>query len=363
MLRLAAQRLRALVKPHRVSRLGSDEFLLLLEGEDVAHRRRAGHAVLDAIALPCEVDGRELRHRFSIGIALYPQHGAMSALITHASVAMRASKSGGGATYSIFDARMVVDTREQAEMLRDLRLAVGRSQLVLYYQPKIHAPSAQITGAEALLRWHHPTRGMISPNVFIPMAERSGLINKLGAWVIDEACRQAREWRDQGLRMRVAINLSAHQLRQADLPQHLADALRRHQINPDLLTCEITESVAMEDTEATVQFFPELAEVGVHISIDDFGAGYSSLAYLRKLPASELKIDRSFVLDLEHSEEARTIAAAVVQLALALNLKVVAEGVETEAQFADPARHWAATNCRGSCSPSRCRPRRWAAGR
>jgi EAL domain-containing protein (putative c-di-GMP-specific phosphodiesterase class I) len=183
------------------------------------------------------------------------------------------------------------------------------------------------------LRWHHPQRGTISPNIFIPMAERSGLIDSLGAWVIDEACRQARIWRDQGLRMRVAINLSAHQLRQRDLPQRISAALTRHQINPDLLTCEITESVAMEDTEATARIFSDLDAVGVHISIDDFGSGYSSLAYLRKLPASELKIDRSFVLDLATSEEARKIAGAVVQLAQALKLKVVAEGVETEEQF------------------------------
>ena len=212
-------------------------------------------------------------------------------------------------------------------------MALARSQLELVYQPKIHAPSGHITGVEALLRWHHPQRGTISPNVFIPMAERSGLINALGAWVIDEACRQARVWRDQGLRMRVAINLSAYQLRQRDLPQRIAAALKKHQINPELLTCEITESVAMEDTEATLRFFTELAAVGVHISIDDFGSGYSSLAYLRKLPAGELKIDRSFVLDLESSEQARKIAAAVVQLAQALKLKVVAEGVETDEQY------------------------------
>ena len=193
---------------------------------------------------------------------------------------------------------MVVDSREQAELLRDLRLALSRSQLELYYQPKIHAPSAQITGVEALLRWHHPQRGMISPNIFIPMAERSGLINALGAWVIDEACRQARVWRDQGMRMRVAINLSAYQLRQSDLPQHISRRADPSPDQPGLLTCEITESVAMEDTEATKRFFDELAAVGVHISIDDFGSGYSSLAYLRKLPAGELKIDRSFVLDL-----------------------------------------------------------------
>jgi EAL domain-containing protein (putative c-di-GMP-specific phosphodiesterase class I) len=266
-------------------------------------------------------------------MAVYPQHGAMSALIGHASIAMRASKSAGGATYSVYDPRMVEDVREQAELLRDLRAALRLQQLELFYQPKVHAPSAQITGVEALLRWHHPQRGMISPNIFIPLAEHNGLIDALGDWVIDEACLQARRWRDQGMRMRVASNLSAHQLRQRDLPQRIAAVLAKHPITPDLLSCEITETVAVEDSEATMHFFTELAALGVHLSIDDFGAGFSSLAYLRKLPANELKIDRSFVLDLESSEEARKIAQAVVNLAQSLNMKVVAEGVETDEQF------------------------------
>jgi diguanylate cyclase (GGDEF)-like protein len=333
-LQRVAQRMRSLAKPHLVARLGSDEFLMLLHCEPLAQQALPLAAqVIDSVSQPFKLDGREMSIGCSVGLAFYPQHGSMSALIANAGVAMRAAKSAGGATYSIFDARMVVDARGQAELLRDLRLALSHSQLELYYQPKIHAPSAQITGVEALLRWHHPQRGTISPNIFIPMAERSGLIDSLGAWVIDEACRQARAWRDQGLRMRVAINLSAHQLRQRDLPQRISAALTRHQINPDLLTCEITESVAMEDTEATARIFSDLDAVGVHISIDDFGSGYSSLAYLRKLPAGELKIDRSFVLDLATSEEARKIAGAVVQLAQALKLKVVAEGVETEEQY------------------------------
>jgi diguanylate cyclase (GGDEF)-like protein len=333
-LKAVAQRLRGLAPPHRVARLGGDEFLMLLDGDDAAELAKAMAArVLDAVAQPCLVDGREHGITASIGVAVFPQHGAMSALISHASIATRASKSAGGATYSMFDTRMVDDVRDQAELLRDLRRALSLGQLELYYQPKIHAPSAQVGAAEALLRWHHPQRGMVSPAVFIPIAERSGLIVALGTWVIDEACRQARAWRDEGLRMRVAINLSVHQLRQSDLAARIRDALAKHQINPDLLTCEITESVAMEDTEATMRVFAELAAVGVHISIDDFGSGYSSLGYLRKLPASELKIDRSFVLDLETSEEARKIAEAVVQLAQALNMKVVAEGVETDEQY------------------------------
>jgi len=333
-LRCIALRLKALAPPHRVARLGGDEFLLLLDGkESLEQSTSLAAAILESTSQPCQCDGRELAVTCSIGIAQYPRHGARTALITHATVATRASKAAGGATYSMFDPRMVDDVRDQAELLNDLRQALMRGQMELYYQPKIHAPSAQVTAAEALLRWHHPRRGMISPAVFIPLAERNGLIGTLGAWVIDEACKQARLWRDQGLRMRVAINLSAHQLRQANLPAHIAAVLAKHQINPDLLTCEVTESVAMEDTEATMRFFSELAAVGVHISIDDFGSGYSSLAYLRKLPATELKIDRGFVLDLENSEEARKIAEAVVNLAQALNMKVVAEGVETDAQY------------------------------
>ena len=334
LLRCMAERLGSLVEPGSLARLGGDEFMLLVHGDAAGQEATVlATQIIATLSQSCSIDERELSIGCSVGVALYPQHGPASALLTHASVAMRTAKNGGGCTYAIFDPRMVVDQRDQAELLRDLRLALSRSQLELYYQPKVHAPSAQITGVEALLRWHHPQRGMISPAIFIPMAERSGLINKIGGWVIDEACRQARAWRDQGLRMRVAVNLSAHQLRQRDLPQHIAAALDRHQINPDLLTCEITESVAMEDTETTARFFAELDAVGVHISIDDFGSGYSSLAYLRKLPAGELKIDRSFVMDIAHSDEARTIAAAVVQLAQALKLKVVAEGVETDEQF------------------------------
>jgi diguanylate cyclase (GGDEF)-like protein len=333
-LKRVAQRLRELAPPQRVARLGGDEFLVLVDGESALESARTlATRLLDAIAQPCAIDHREISVTASIGMAVFPQHGAVQALIMHAGAAARAAKANGGAAHSVFDPRMIDHSREQAELLRDLRLAVSQGQFELYFQPKVHAPSGQITGAEALLRWNHPKRGMVSPEVFIPLAERSGLIQAIGDLVIDEACRQVRQWRDDGLRMRVAINLSAHQLRHAELPQRVAAALRRHQINPDLLTCEITESVAMEDTAATAKAFADLAAVGVHISIDDFGSGYSSLAYLRKLPANELKIDRSFVLDLEQSAEARKIAEAVVQLAQSLNLKVVAEGVETDAQY------------------------------
>jgi EAL domain-containing protein (putative c-di-GMP-specific phosphodiesterase class I) len=245
---------------------------------------------------------------------------------------MQAAKHAGGSTYMFFEARMHDDARERTELLRDLRRAVEDKQLELFYQPKIDAKSGQITAAEALLRWHHPTRGMVSPAVFIPIAERYGLISTLGNWVIEDACRQARVWRERGLKMRVAINLSAFQMRQDDLVERIQAALQRHGIDPSRLTCEITESVAMEDTQVTQRTFERLGAAGIHLSIDDFGTGYSSLSYLRKLPASELKIDRSFVMDLGTSDDARAIVDAVLKLAHAIGLKVVAEGVETEEQ-------------------------------
>ncbi|HSN32406.1 MAG TPA: EAL domain-containing protein, partial [Ideonella sp.] len=249
-----------------------------------------------------------------------------------ADAAMYAAKRSGGACYCFFERGMEANAHEQLDLLRDLRHAIENQELELFYQPKIDANSGKVTAAEALLRWKHPQRGMIAPATFIPIAERFGLIGALGNWVIEDACRQARYWREHGMRMRVAINLSPVQMRQDDLVERIVDALERHRIQPSLLTCEITESVAMEDTRATQAAFRRLGEAGVHLSIDDFGTGYSSLAYLRKLPAEELKIDRSFVMDIEHSIDARAVVDAVVRLAHALGLKVVAEGVETERQ-------------------------------
>jgi diguanylate cyclase len=329
-----AHRLKRLVRSgDSVARVGGDEFVLLVAREANKDGAAAmARRLLAAMAEPCDLEGRQAVLSCSIGVVLYPQHGGHTTAMLHADTAARAVKRSGGATYAFFEQHMLSGVGEQLELLRDLRMALARQQLELYYQPKIDAPSGQITGAEALMRWHHPLRGMVSPAVFIPIAERYGLIAGLGNWVIDEACRQARSWRDEGLRMRVAINLSVHQLRHPDLPERIADALARHQINPTLLTCEITESVAMEDPQATMKIFERLAAVGVHISIDDFGTGYSSLSYLRKLPAKELKIDRSFVLDLETSADARAVVDAVVKLAQALGLKVVAEGVETDEQ-------------------------------
>jgi len=334
MLREIAARLKRFARPEdRIAHLGGDEFVMLMRGNPTAQDAAIFAERLQAsIGEPCTMNGREAAVSSSIGIAMFPEHGTMSDLLARAEAAMRVAKSGGGATHCFFAPHMASGARDQLALLRDLRRALAEGQFELLYQPKVHAPSGEITGAEALMRWNHPQRGLVSPDVFIPIAERFGLIGAIGNWLIEEACRQAAAWRGEGLRMRVAINLSAHQLRHADLADRVEAALRRHAINPQLLTCEITESVAMEDASNALRMVDKLGALGVNISIDDFGTGYSSLAYLRKLNAGELKIDRSFVLDIETSADARAVVDAIVKLGQALGLKVVAEGVETEAQ-------------------------------
>jgi diguanylate cyclase (GGDEF)-like protein len=333
-LREMGTRLRALVpKGHLVARAGGDEFLLLLEANpDVATAGQLAELIIKGVNRNCVVDGNDIAITCSVGVAMYPEHASLPKLIAHASAAMHTAKRKGGAAHNFFESSMVASDRDQMALLNDLRRAIDNRELEMHFQPKVHAPSGQITGAEALMRWHHPTRGMVGPNIFIPLAERFGLINAMGNWLIDDVCRQVAAWRAEGLRMRVSINLSVHQLRQPDLVDRIRDALQRHRVDPSLLTCEITESTAMDDTRITLQVIERMSAMGVRLSIDDFGTGYSSLSYLRQLAATELKIDRSFVLDLETSADARAIVDAVVKLAQALGLKVVAEGVETEQQ-------------------------------
>lgn len=332
-LRKLAERLhRATPDKRAAARAGGDEFLFLVEA-DLAAGQALAQRILAVLDEPLVLGGgRPLRFGASIGIAAYPRHGARARLVAQAHSALRTVKQAGGGAWAVFEPRMAADQREQAALVADLRSAVSRHQFQLVYQPKIDARTLQVTAAEALLRWHHPERGAISPAVFVPLAERHGLIDEIGNWVIDEACRQAGLWRVAGLRMRVAINLSAHQMRQTDLVPRLLAALEANRLQPDRFTVEITESLALENTPVTQRSFAALREAGLHVSIDDFGAGQTSLAYLRQLPAEELKMDRSLVHDLAASADARAIAEAVIKLAHALERRVVAEGVETAAQ-------------------------------
>ena len=316
-----------------VARLGGDEFVLLLEDlGGTADAVALAQRVIDKFSLPFEMDGNSLQLGTSIGIALCPDHAQNEKLLVHADAAMYAAKRMGGRNYAVFESHMDSNSLDEVNLHADLSQALARGEISLHYQPKIESRSGGIRGVEALLRWHHPLRGAVGPNIFIPIAERYGLINALGDWVINEACRQMQVWQSQGFSIAVAINLSVHQLRQENLADRIAAALERHAIPAKRLLCEITESVAMEDIRATQTAFDALSRLGLLLSIDDFGTGYSSLSYLRQLPAKQLKIDRSFILDIEDSADARAIVDAVIKLAHALGLSVVAEGVETEAQ-------------------------------
>lgn len=311
--------------------VATGEFSLLING-DLESGSACARRIFQSLAEPLTIESQRSQLTCSIGIALYPEHGSVLKLVDNAALAMRSVKQSGGGDFCVYDHTMGLQVREQAVLFNDLRNALTRGEFELYFQPKVDALSLQITAAEALLRWHHPQRGLVSPTVFIPLAEQYGLIGAIGHWVIEEACRKASRWRERGLRMRVAVNISGYQMREDDLVDRIESALQRNGIQPERFTCEITESVAMEDTKVTQLTFERMRNAGFHVSVDDFGTGYSSLAALRKLPAAELKIDRAFVMDLEECEDARSIAQSIVTMANALNLRVVAEGVETLGQ-------------------------------
>ena len=333
-LKEVAARLRASVRAgDTVARLGGDEFVMLMACETaLVDPVIAARRIVEAIGQPIATPGRSVQVSCSVGLATYPEHGPRERLVAHADAAMCEAKRAGGNTWAHFEERLEGPRPEMLGLQNDLRFAIEHQQLELHYQPKVDGRTGETHGVEALLRWKHPEHGMVSPAVFIPLAERYGLICKLGDWVIDDACRQVEQWQAAGVRMNVAINLSVHQLREKDLVERIEQALLRHDIDADQLLCEITESVAMGDVKATQTAFSGLAHIGVLLSIDDFGTGYSSLSYLRRLPARQLKIDRSFVMDLETSGDARAIVSAVVHLAHDLGLGVVAEGVETIGQ-------------------------------
>lgn len=331
-----AGRLKGLVREGDVlARSDTDEYLLLCNDLSDEHvMAQLAQRLSEAIHEPCLIRDQDVVLSCSIGIACFPASNNVDQLLGHSLDAMLTARKAGGGVHCLYERGMDRTGAEQVEMQRDLRHAIARDELTLYFQPKLYAKDKTLAGVEALLRWAHPQRGMVSPVDFIPVAERFGLIGELGLWVLNEACRHIRMWHDAGLNVPVAINLSAHQLRQPDLELRVRDALKRHRVPARMLIMEITESTAMDDIDASLRVFDMLDAIGVRLSIDDFGTGYSSLSYLRRLPARQLKIDRSFVKDLASSLDAQAIVAAVVNLSHALGLEVVAEGVETLDQAA-----------------------------
>lgn len=330
-----AQRIGAHVRSQdTIARLGGDEFVLLTDLIEPHDAAGLAEDLLAIIRKPFQLAGHELRVSASIGIAMYPQDGThQHDLLTSADAAMYHAKSLGHNIYCFFERSMNANVHEQLQLLQDLRMAMERQEFVLYYQPKIEAASGVIIGAEALLRWRHPTRGLVFPDEFIPLAEKSGLIVQIGEWVLGEVCRQLRNWHENGRRnASIAVNLSGLQFGHVDLIQAVRSALQDNDLDSRHLTLEVTETVAMRDADASIVILQQLHDMGVRIAIDDFGTGYSSLLYLKRLPAHELKIDRGFVRDLPHNAEDAAIVSAILALGHTLNLQVVAEGVETDAQ-------------------------------
>ncbi|KPX39308.1 GGDEF domain/EAL domain-containing protein [Pseudomonas syringae pv. helianthi] len=335
LLRQIALRLRQnLHRYDTLARVGGDEFVLLVELHDPQDAVTVATRQVNEIGNPFTIGEHQLQISLSIGICMYPGNGSSQhELLINADAAMYHTKAAGKNGYSFFDASMNSNARNQLQMSQDLRKAIKRRQFCIYYQPKFDALTGLPLGAEALLRWNHPEQGVLGPDLFIAMAEKTGLIIQIGEWVLDEACRQMREWYTQGYpHWRIAVNLSALQFCHSGLVTAVADTLARHQLPANCLTLEITETTAMHNADASLAVLQKLSEMGVDLSIDDFGTGYSSLMYLKRLPANEIKIDRGFVRDLEHDTDDAAIVSAIVAVGQALNLRIVAEGVETAVQ-------------------------------
>jgi diguanylate cyclase (GGDEF)-like protein/PAS domain S-box-containing protein len=338
-----ARRLRECVRESDiVARLGGDEFVVVLTGmtEDM-DAAPVADKILRALGQAYAIDGQVLHSSPSIGVAIAPvdSHDGVE-LMRNADTAMYHAKSRGRNNVQFFAEAMNIAASERLAMENDLREALQRGELRLHYQPQIRVSDNRVSGVEALVRWRHPQLGDIPPLKFIPIAEEAGLIESLGAWVLEEACRQLSVWREEGIdHVRVAVNLSAKQLRSQELAHNVALLLRKYRLTGVDLELEITESVAMENPDRAIDQLQALRDIGVQLAIDDFGTGYSSLAYLKRLPIHVLKLDRTFVRDIETDQGDADISAATLALAHNLGLKVVAEGVETEAQRDFLVRH------------------------
>jgi diguanylate cyclase (GGDEF)-like protein len=333
-----ARRLDACVRASdTVARLGGDEFALILielrRPEDAAVvARKAVRAIAECFRL----ENQEVHTTASVGITIYPTDSDdPDQLLRDADLALYRAKAEGRNTYRFYAAAMGAQVEARRALERDLRLALERGELGLHFQPQLDLAAGRIDGAEALVRWRHPSRGNVPPSEFIPLAETSGLIVPLGAWALQEACRQARAWRDAGLPpITMAVNLSLAQCRNGDLAHTTGRALRASGLEPRWLELEVTESLFLYPDNGHVDGLQRLRKQGVRVSLDDFGTGYSSLGRLRQLPVDKIKIDRSFVAGVGRDPDSEAIVRAVIRLGRSLGLRVVAEGVETNVQCA-----------------------------
>ena len=319
-----------------VCRQGGDEFILLLnEIPDVETVERIATDILSALAEPIEIEGHSLNPSCSIGVSFYPEDGQdFDTLLQKADAAMYNAKDAGRNAYRFFSEAMNLRAQEHLLLQNRMHLALGRGEFSLEYQPQLNIASGRVFGVEALLRWRSPELGQVAPGRFIPVAEDSGIIVPIGAWVLQEACRQARAWRDAGLpELSVSVNMSALQFRRGDLAEAVASALRNSGLPPHLLELELTESILLQNVEHTLATVRRLKALGVRLAIDDFGTGYSSLSYLKRFTVDRLKIDQSFVRDISSDPDDAAIVRAIIQMARSLRLSIIAEGVESAEQL------------------------------
>ncbi|KMZ42469.1 MULTISPECIES: bifunctional diguanylate cyclase/phosphodiesterase [Bacillales] len=332
----ASKRLQACLKPGDVvARLGGDEFTIMQN--QLLDRNEAtalAEQIMYQLQRPFELEGHVFNVSCSIGIALYPQDGDNPEdLLKRADTALYTVKSRGKNGYDFFDPTMEAKSLERILMENEMRKAIEQEQFQIYYQPKIDIATSAMTGMEALVRWVHPELGIIPPNRFIPIAEETGMILALGEWILKQACKQNKNWHDQGYTLKVSVNLSARQIYQKDLVEMIKDILQETQLSPHWLELEITESIFVKMEEATA-VLQQIRDIGIQISIDDFGTGYSSFSYIKSLPVDTIKIDASFIRDIHHNQESQAIVKAIVTIAQSLNMNVIAEGIELHDQVA-----------------------------
>jgi len=324
-----------------VARLGGDEFIMLLSPPKTAealfsHTSLIAKKILSSLNQPFSIDGHEVYASASIGVASFPNDGqSLEALIKNADAAMYHAKSEGGNNFQFYSNELSAKAEQQFKMESNLHKALEHNEFELFFQPQIDAKTCHIVGAEALIRWNHPTEGMILPDDFIPLTEETGLIMQMGTWALEEACRQNKEWQDANLpKISVSVNLSPKQFKQKDLITIVESALTKTKLAPAYLDIEILEGTAMDDIEQTIETLKRFKDLGVSISIDDYGTGHSTLSYIKKFPVDNLKIDRTFIHNLMDDEGDQAIVASTITLANKLGLKVLAEGVEDERQLA-----------------------------
>ncbi|KAA0943843.1 MULTISPECIES: bifunctional diguanylate cyclase/phosphodiesterase [unclassified Pseudomonas] len=320
-----------------LARLGGDQFALVqADIEQPYEAAELAQSILDDLEAEFALDHEQIRLRATIGITLFPEDGdSTEKLLQKAEQTMTLAKSRSRNRYQFYIASVDSEMRRRRELEKDLREALGRGQFYLVYQPQISYRDHRVVGVEALIRWQHPEHGLVPPDLFIPLAEQNGTIISIGEWVLDQACRQLREWHDQGFtELRMAVNLSTVQLHHAELPRVVNNLLQIYRLPPRSLELEVTETGLMEDISTAAQHLLSLRRSGALIAIDDFGTGYSSLSYLKSLPLDKIKIDKSFVQDLLDDDDDATIVRAIIQLGKSLGMQVIAEGVETAEQEA-----------------------------